>query len=146
MDRAGFWKQIGKVDVDSLRDGDEEAAVGPLIESLSDLGENQIYEFEEHLSQVLYALDGRKWFDAAGDNDSDDRFLYARCYAVAMGESYYTGVLNNPATFPRTAEQRFESLLFASSEAWADSTGNDEDDWEFDATVSYETGSNKAQW
>jgi hypothetical protein len=146
MDRAAFWKQIGKIDQDSLKDGHEEGALEPLLESLAGMKEKELFDFEEQLSQVLYALDGRKWFEHAGENDTNDRFLYARCHVVAMGEAHYNSVLKDPSKFPAAAEERCESLTYAASEAWEENPDNDDDEWEFEASVSYETGSNKAQW
>ena len=146
MDRKAFWHHIGHIDQACLDEEDEEGALALLIDSLSNLEPQDLFDFEEHLAQVLYALDGRPWLAAAGENDTDDSFLYARCFVVARGEAHYKAVLGDPARMPASCEEWCESLLYVASEAWARSTGNDPDDWAFDASVSYETGSNAAQW
>jgi len=55
-------------------------------------------------------------------------------------------VLNDPKLMPKTADEWAESLLTVSMEAWAESTGQDEDDFDLDGSVSYDTGSNTGQW
>ena len=84
------------------------------------------------------------WLD--GENDTDDSFLYARAWVVAQGLKAWESVLEDPAQFPKSREQWCESLLYMAGEAWAEVTGNAEDDWDFEASVSYETGSNEEQW
>jgi len=39
-----------------------------------------------------------------------------------------------------------EALLYVGSRAWAKKTGADEEDWGVQTSVSYETGSNAANW
>ncbi len=142
-----FWTLISLVDIDSLDEGEEETAVEDLTEKLSNKNENEIGEFEEILSQSLYALDGKKWCNESGESsDSADGFLYARCYVVAKGKDYYQAVLNNPGLMPKSCDEWAEALLFVTACAWAEATGNDEEDFELFASVSYETGSNEAQW
>jgi hypothetical protein len=66
-----------------VQDSDEESAVEPLIDALAECGEADIKEFENVLAQVLYDIDGRAYADENGDaGQSDDGFLYARCYVV----------------------------------------------------------------
>ena len=147
MDRGGFWKLVAAVDRDALDDFDEEAAVQPLIEELSKRDEREIFDFEEQLAQVRHELDGRAFAEHAGESaDSDDGFLYARCFVVACGEQRYRQVLADPSAMPQSLDEWCESLLSVASRAWAHKTGRDEQEWTFAASVSYETGSNAAQW
>ncbi len=47
---------------------------------------------------------------------------------------------------PKTLEQWCEALLYPHRRAWATLTGADESDWPFEASVSYESGSNEELW
>jgi Protein of unknown function (DUF4240) len=148
MDESTFWELIENVDVASLDDGDEAGALEPLAEALSAIEEEDtLFAFHEQLSQKLYALDGESFADNAGESgDSDDGFLYARCYVVAKGRRFYESVRANPKRMPKSTDQWCEALLTAHHDAWAELTGNDAEDWSFEATVSYETGSNESRW
>jgi hypothetical protein len=147
MDQSTFWRLVSKIDRGALREGDEEGAVEPLVEALSQLAEAEIGAFEDQLAQCLFDLDGRQYADQAGESgQSGDGFLYARCYVVARGKKYFEGVKASPERMPKSTEDWCESLLYAARQAWAMSTGNDEDDWDHLSPVSYETGSNRAQW
>ena len=84
--------------------------------------------------------------NAGKSGQSGDGFLYSRCYVVGSGRQQYEATLKDPQQMPKSVGQWFESLLYVSQEAWSVATGNDQQDWDFDTTVSYETGSNKVQW
>lgn len=147
MNNEEFWQLTSLIDCDALDEGDEEAAVEALIEKLSTKSEDEIGEFEEFLSQNLYKLDGKKWCDESGESkNSADGFLYARCYVVARGQEFFEAVLSNPSLMPKSSDEWAESLLYVSAQAWAEATGNDEEDFELFGSVSSETGSNDAQW
>jgi len=147
MDRATFWQLIGAIDRAALRSGDEDGAVQPLIDALAAHGEKELQEFEDLLTERLYDIDSEAHADAAGaSGKSGDGFLYARCYVVASGEAYYQRVLGDPAVMPRSIEEWCEPLLYVARRAWAASTGKDEEDWEHEGPLSYETGSNAAKW
>jgi len=147
MNVEEFWKIISLIDQDALEECDDEEAVEPITSELSKKSEAEIGQFQEHLSQSLYAIDGKKWIEQAGDSSgSGDGFLYARCYAVAKGKEYYSKVLGSPSSMPKSAEQWAESLLYVAGQAWTEITGNDEEDYDREATVSYESFSNEAQW
>lgn len=147
MDVNEFWKVISLIDQYALEDSDDEEAVEPLISLLSTKSEDEISQFQEHLSQVLFALDGQRWMDQSGDSSgSGDGFLYARCYVVAKGKEHYETVLSNPSVMPKSADQWAESLLYVAGQAWAEITGNDEEDFDRETTVSYESFSNETQW
>ena len=131
------------VDRDVLLD-DEEEAVEPLVNALAKVSPEDIGGFAEVLAQRLYALDGRKYADEAGESKgSDDAFLYARCFVVAQGESYYRSVLADPTRMPKSLQQWCEPLLEVASIAHEGATGEPR---EFETSVSYETGSHRAQW
>jgi hypothetical protein len=113
-----------------------------LIAALARLPLEAIAAFEEHLALRLYALDGRRYADEAGESsDSDDAFLYARCFVVAQGEAQFRRVLGDPALMPKSSAEWCEALLGVA--AYERVAGEPAD---FETSVSYETGSNRAQW
>jgi hypothetical protein len=147
MNDEKFWKLISLIDVQSLDQEDDEEAVEPLIQELSEKQENEIEQFDELLAQHLFKLDGKVWCGESGESkDSSDGFLYARCYVVAKGKEFYDSVLSDPKLMPKTCSEWAESLLYVAAQSWAEATGNDEEDFEFLPSLSYETGSNSGQW
>ena len=147
MDDTQFWDLISKIDTRKLKQAREEMAVLPLIKHLRHLEEHELFAFEESLSEKLFALDGAKYADCAGESGgSGDGFLYARCYVVAMGQSFYKAVKDNPSLMPKRVEQWCEPLLYAHRRAWSARTGNDELEWPFVPAVSYESFSNSKAW
>jgi len=147
MNTEQFWKLIALINTTALDDGYEDAAVAPLQEALRKYKPEKLEAFEEQLSVALHAIDGRLYALNAGDSgDSDDGFLYARCYVVAKGLAYYVSVLANPKLMPNSIDQWCEALLYPHRKAWAEVTGKDESEWIFDASVSYESGSNESLW
>ena len=140
-----FWSLIEKVDRDVLRRGEgfDRQAVAPLALALSNHSKEDLEAFEERMAQVLYALDGRRFAEAAGMNGSSDSFLYARAYVVANGKDYYERVLRDPSLMPKFIEQWCEPLVFVARNVWRKRTGQD---LNYEASVSFETGANKSQW
>jgi Protein of unknown function (DUF4240) len=143
VDVRAFWKLIDVVDRDVLAE-DEDGAVGALIAELSKLPAPEIAAFEEHLAQHLYSLDGRRYAEQAGESSgSDDGFLYAGCFVVAQGEAHFRRVVADPVLMPKSIDQWCEALLGVAATAHERVEGEPA---EFNTTVSYETGSNRAQW
>ncbi|TMN20405.1 DUF4240 domain-containing protein [Pseudoxanthomonas sp. X-1] len=147
MDIDEFWKLMGRVDLAALEAGDEDEALSSVGSALAAMDVTRIAGFQEQLAQVLFAIDGESYVRNAGDSGtSDDGFLYVRCYVVARGERYYVRVKAKPENMPKSIDQWCESLLYVASNAWAARTGGDPEDWEFEASVSYESGSNESLW
>ena len=151
MSEDDFWnltKNIDGSELDLLDEDDyPEEQLEPLVSALSKLNIKEIEEFEDKLSYFLYNLDGKKYADSAGDSgESGDGFLYARCWVVAKGKKYYEAVLTDPQKMPNEICQWCEPLLYVTSKAWAISTGNDEEDWDYTPSFDYETGSNSSLW
>jgi hypothetical protein len=150
MTENQFWTLIEKtIDRDALRDLGEDdypdPLVQPLTEELEKLSVHEIEEFEEILAKALYDLDGRRFAANAGDSrESDDGFLYCRCWVVANGREYYEAVLADPEKMPKTITEWCEPLLYVARDAWAQKTGKDAEEWDYEPKVSYETGSNEA--
>ncbi|MDQ1350139.1 MAG: hypothetical protein QG657_440 [Acidobacteriota bacterium] len=142
-----FWSLTESIDLIALGNGHEGDAVAPLIQVLASLPPKEIRSYAEHLAGVLYRLDGENYANHTGDSGrSGDGFLYCRCYVVAKGKAYYQTILSNPSAMPKTIEEWCEPLLYVPAKAWARRTKNNAADWDFETTVSYETGSNLDQW
>ncbi len=147
MNEKTFWGLTAHIDKQALAAGDGERAVAPLRNALCALPERDIEGYHELLAKMLYRIDGEVYAQHAGENgESGDAFLYARCHVVAGGKDRYDRVAANPALMPASLDDWFEELLYASSQAWAEKTGGDAEEWEFDTALSYETGSNTAAW
>ena len=147
MDRATFGKPIATIDGDAIRDGDEDAALSPLLQTLSERSDVELAGFAEQLAQVLFQRGGQVYADCAGDSgNSDDGFLYARCYVVALGRDHYERVVASPSEMPESLEEWCEGLRYVPQRAWAALTGNQEEAWPHRTSVSDESGSNRALW
>jgi Protein of unknown function (DUF4240) len=139
-----FWKLIDHVDKAALQKGEgfDDDAVAPLLQALVALSRPELEAFSEHLAVRLYNIDGIKFSEASNVN-SDDGFLYQRCFVVAMGRKFYDQVRNDPSLMPSSIDQWCEPLLFVASNAWKQQTG---DELDCTTSVSFESGSNRAQW
>jgi hypothetical protein len=142
-----FWLITANINQKALLAGDEDAAISPLRKRLSLLTKEEIQSYEEILSNLLYQIDGEEFANNAGEaGNSGDGFLYCRCYVVARGKTFYEKVLASHSAIPISLEQWFEPILSVAAESWAIATGCNPDDWEYCASVSYETGSNISLW
>lgn len=147
MNDAIFWEIIEKLDWD--QSGDDEAVVKPVVNALSAMSDNDIFQFEELLAQKLYALDTKPHAKEIGKdayiNDdeyfSPDGFLYSRCVVIANGKDLFDHILENPKDFPKNME--FEAILYVAQEAYEQK--NDKD-WEYVPLTSYETYANANGW
>jgi hypothetical protein len=142
VDEREFWTLIDLIDREVLLE-DEDEAVERLINELGQRDVEAIAAFQEHLARHLYALDGRRFAEEAGESDSAEDFLFARGFVVAQGEAHYRAVLADPRKMPKTLAEQCEPLLDVASVAYEGVTGKPGD---FDTSVSMETGSNAAQW
>ena len=147
MTNPEFWQLIALIDVSALERGREDDALEPLQVALGAMPESALFAFEEALSQRLYAIDGGAFAGNAGESGgSDDGFLYARCYVVAKGWAFYEAVKADTTRMPVSIEHWCEPLLYVHRTAWMARTGKDESLWPFEASVSYESGSNASLW
>lgn len=126
-------------------EGDDNKVLAPVVKKLASFEDEKIFEFEKHMTKLLYDLDTKELIQACEKEDeyvSDDSFLYSRCVALINGKDYYNKVKAGKITELWTME--FESLLYVSSNAWELKHGND--DFPYRDELSYETGSNKKGW
>ena len=133
MDEQTFWDLVGTIGRNQGAD-----AYDRLADELSDRDADDIRDFADHLARALYALDTPAHYRAAAD-----RFLPARCAAVAAGVSVYRQVLASPAGLARYADRPGELLLPVAERAYRTATRAG---WEHRTPVSYETGSNTDAW
>lgn len=147
MKEAAFWALISLFNWGAS--GDDEAVIKPVVDSLSKLNTEEIYAFEDILTEKLHALDEKKYAKEIGKyayvNDeqyfSVDGFLYSRCVVVANGKEFYEQILKSPVDFPKDMD--FEALLAIAPKAYEKKTGKE---WEYVSKLSYETYSNKSGW
>ena len=147
MKEAAFWTLITLFNWGAT--GDDEAVIKPVVDALSELSTEEIYAFEEILTEKLHALDAKKYAKEIGEdayvNDeqyfSVDGFLYSRCVIVANGEEFYEHIIKSPTDFPKDMD--FEALLYVAQKAYEKKTGKE---WGHVSKLSYETYSNKSGW
>ena len=142
-----FWKIIACFDwSDSEND---ESVIEKAIQVLSEKPVRFIYEFQDILSEKLFALDTLAHAENTGENAwqgknadfSADEFLYARCCVVANGENFYKKVLHQPDLMPK--DLTFESLLTLAHKAYMTKTGKQ---FRYVPTHNIETFSNSNGW
>lgn len=142
-----FWKIIACFDwSDSEND---ESIIEKAIQVLSEKPVRFIYEFQDLLSEKLFALDTLAHAENTGENAwqgknadfSADEFLYARCCVVANGEIFYKKVIQQPDSMPK--DLTFESLLTLAHKAYNRKTGKK---FRYVPTHNVETFSNSRGW
>lgn len=144
MDRQRFWSIISAVNQNDLLNDDEESALKSICARLSTESTAEIESFADHLAEALRDLDTSKHFSYSA-GASPDSFLYSRCFAVGMGEKFYTSVLKSPSKMP-TSSEGFELLLQAPEKAWSMAESTDQDDWNYAPKTNVESGSNPDGW
>ncbi|MBQ7783891.1 MAG: DUF4240 domain-containing protein [Oscillospiraceae bacterium] len=97
LDDNDFWEIIDCVDHEY--GGDSEAVISSLIRHLKNCEDDYIFAFDDKLSEFIYALDGKCWADGLFGNEefSEDKFLSARCAAIAGGKNHYFAIVDHKA-------------------------------------------------
>jgi hypothetical protein len=136
-------REPGDDDDDELDTEPVDAALDDVIDALRDafaaLSRDELAAMDRVLERKLYDLD-RQDLQAVTDG-SDDGFLYARGYIVALGKDFYDAVLDNPEVAIIDAE--CEDMCYLPTHVYKERFGV------FpvgDKAISRETGSNKAGW
>jgi hypothetical protein len=136
--------------LDWSKTGNSNEVIEPAVNELARQPLHHIYEFQNWLSEKLFALDTRLHAEQTGENayspDEDsffspDEFLYARCAVVANGKAFFEEVLRNPSAMPK--DIAFEALLRIARLAYRSKTGQE---FRYIPTHNYETFSNKPGW
>ncbi len=145
MNRKQFFSNIMNI-CDWDKSGDDDEVLKPLVEYLSRQSDEEIFSFDDIMTELLYDLDTRKNFKTACKvcDQSDDTFLYSRCVALINDEEYYEKV--KQGKIKDVWEMEFEALLYVPCSAWAKKHDSDIDDYPYMTALSYETGSNTDGW
>jgi hypothetical protein len=144
MNDTVFWSIISNF---AWQTKDEKLIIQPAIDILSKFPTEDIYKFNDILSEKLYLLDGPSFASNFADISrnqylSPDMFLYYRCYAVAGGQKSFNKVISDPKQM--STKGTFEGLLYIASYAYEKKTGKD--GFEFRTKFNYETYGNKKAW
>ena len=140
-----FWNTMERCDW--TKEGDDDAVLAPVLDYLAGQDDQQIFQFDDQMSQLLYDLDTKALADPCRKADplmSDDSFLYSRCVALINGPVYYEKVRNGKEK--SLWQMEFEALLFLPRRAWAKKHRRDEDEYPHLPPLSFETGSNREGW
>lgn len=142
---AGGWKKDrkalteGKLSEDKffeLADAVNDM-VAELDDTLHDLEEEHLLEFDRILERKLWEID-REEVQKHTDG-SDDGFLHARGFIVAMGKDFYEGVSADPSLARKDME--CEDFCYLSRQIYEDRFGEMPE-----SEISRETASNSAGW
>lgn len=132
-----FWALIALADMDLVNQEDCLSGVEPIVAALSKKSPDDICAFEEMMSQKLYVLDNGDLLEEL--EASSDSFLYQRCYALVSGPRFYVDMFSDKTRNIGDFDW-CESLIYVAQTAWENSQDSE---WDFTASVSYETGSNE---
>lgn len=158
MDTKHFWTMIetawatvggykeertllaqGKLDDEKAFDlQDALSDVVPALESeLNKLSKEELFKFDRILEHKLYDIDREEVY--AATDGSDDGFLYARGFIVAMGEEYYAAVNRDPKKAIMDLE--CEDICYLSFHLYENKFGDMPD-----SEISRESGTNPNGW
>ena len=122
-----FWEIIDCIDHEYS--GDSEAVISSLIRHLKNCEDEYIFAFDDKLSELVYALDGRKWAEELfGKGEfSEEKFLSARYAAVSSGMEKYSRILGHREKLSDEGiydhdgkwESSTDGLITAAAAAWS---------------------------
>lgn len=141
MNERKFWKIMDSLDWNNA--GNDDLVVEPAVETLSKLSDEEIFEFEEIMSKLLYDIDGQQWYDEKLQM-SGDEFLYTRCVTIINGKDYYYSIKNLKTAI--NPDREFESALYIPRMAWARKHDSEPYDYPHLCKFSHESFSNTANW
>lgn len=149
-----FWDIIDCIDHEYS--GDSEAVVSSLIHHLKRCDDEYIFAFDDKLSALMYALDGKTWADEFFGNEefSEEKFLSARCAAVAAGLEMYTDILGHRTKLDDKHIHENENgcysctdgLLTAAAYAWSLKHLDDVKNYPHTPKYSLKSHSNATMW
>ena len=94
----------------ALLRGEETKAVEKLSNVLTRLSKSELESFQKLFAQMLDRIDDKSYRNECPGSQSDDTFLYARCFVIGRGREHFYKVLHNPKLMPK-GEESFEHLL-----------------------------------
>lgn len=145
MKKNQFWKIIKMLDWSN--EGNDDKVLAPIIQYLSEQPDEEIFDFENIMSKLLYDIDSKKiamQLYGTSEHFSSDLFLYQRCVAIVNGQGYYNSILYGGITLDPDLE--FESILYVPIKAWAKKHQQDTSNYPHIPEPSYESCSNKEFW
>lgn len=145
MKKNQFWKIIKMLDWSN--EGNDDKVLAPVIQYLSEQPDEEIFDFENIMSKLLYDIDSKKiamQLYGTSEHFSSDLFLYQRCVAIVNGQGYYNSILYGGITLDPDLE--FESILYVPIKAWAKKHQQDTSNYSHIPKPSYESCSNKEFW
>ena len=123
-------------EVDELME-DLEDVIPSLRDALEKLEKEDLLQFDRILERKLYEIDRADVHEQT--DGSDDGFLYARGFVVAMGRGYYDAVNENPAMALMDTE--CEEICYLPCRVYEAKFGEMPE-----SAISRESGSNKLGW
>jgi hypothetical protein len=111
--------------------------IGALRRALKGLPADDLAKFDRALEKKLYDIDRAEVQEHT--DGSDDGFLYARGFIVAMGRAYYDAVSAKPSA--AITDMECEKICYLPKQIYDDLHGRLSP-----SGISRETGSNKAGW
>lgn len=134
MNHLDFWSLIDQSR--QAADGDADAQIEALRALLSRLPPPEIVEFGRLFSELhLNAYAWNLWGEAyvIGGGCSDDGFSDFRGWLISRGQKVYEQALESPDSLAdavaQDEETQIEGFEYLPREAWAEATGQDEDDF-----------------
>ena len=140
-----FWDILSKLNW--RKEGNDNKVLAPAVKYLSKLSDEDIFEFENIMSKLLYDIDCKDLaieLYRSADQFSYDLFLYQRCTAIINGRKYYYEILNRNNKLNPDLE--FESILYLPMKAWAKKHHKKTNEYPHIAEPSYESCSNIESW
>lgn len=127
LDPEGFWEIINCIDHEY--GGDSEAVISSIVRHLKNCGDEYIFAFDDMVSELIYGLDGREYAEGLfeGEEFAEEKFLSARCAAIAMGAEHYDDVKNHRRKLSGENIHEYkgrwygvtDGLMTAAADAWS---------------------------
>jgi len=112
MTEEEFWRHIDFIDKIELTEGNNKAALAPLLEALNDVSEDGVDDFNRFLHSAFHLVRTEDFADKSGLPLVQPRFDNVIAGVVAKGEAFYRKVLENPAIIAE-CQSEFGELMHA---------------------------------
>lgn len=123
----------------ALADDIEDTIFDDFQDLLYELDREELVSFIHILEERLYHLDRHAIFEST--DSSEEGFVYARCFIIAMGKAYFDAVAGDPSKAVPDAEA--EGFGFTAYSVFADRF---DEDFKPNTKHNISTGSNKQAW
>ena len=139
------WEIVDFIKLQSLIDNTDVLSIA--VSKLSKSNDSKIFRFDDTIRKFIYNIDGKIWASQVYDDIASvdkEEFLAIRCAAVAMGDSYYTKILELKKPLDKSFV--FLELLDIAPLAWADKHNASPADYPHVSTIDCSTFSNTEKW